>query len=162
YRVAAVFRRELFSRRIDPNQVGFPVRHVAINTVVHHSRAEPGRNFTLAGLMTRKAFLSELNQVPLLLMDVVAGRAGHRRAGAKAFALAQQRNLIPVNVRCRIGFAPSGGGSFIQPLSRFILERRLLGVPRARMAQSAIIQLPVARKARWVENILSLLLGRVS
>src|SRR5262249_56432468 len=65
YRVAAVFRRELFSRRIDPNQVGFPVRHVAINTVVHHSRAEPGRNFTLAGLMTRQAFLSELNQFPL-------------------------------------------------------------------------------------------------
>src|SRR5262249_48063184 len=109
YRVAAVFRRKLFSRRVDPNQIGFSVRHMAINTIVHHPRAEPGCNFTLAGLMTRKAFLSELNQVPLLLMDVVAGRAGHRRAGARAFALAQQRNLISVNVSGGIGIARSGG-----------------------------------------------------
>ena len=51
YRVAAVFRRELFPRRVDPNQVGFPVRHVTIDTIVHHLRADLGRDFTLDGLM---------------------------------------------------------------------------------------------------------------
>ena len=59
YRVAAVFRRELFPRRVDTNQVGFPVRHVTIDAIVHQLlRADLGRDFTLASLMTRKAFLS--------------------------------------------------------------------------------------------------------
>src|SRR5215475_14780293 len=51
YRVAAVFRRELFPRRVDPNQVGFPVRHVTIDAIVHQLRADLGRVFTLAGLL---------------------------------------------------------------------------------------------------------------
>src|SRR5262249_58546937 len=95
YRVAAVFRRELFPRRVDPNQVGFPVRHVTIDAIVHQLlRADLGRDFTLAGLMTGKAFLSVPDQIPLLLMDVVAGRAGQRPAGAEKLALAPGPTLI--------------------------------------------------------------------
>jgi hypothetical protein len=122
YRMAAVFRRELFPRRVDPNQVGFPVRHMTIDAIVHQLRADLGRDFTLDGLlralMARKAFLSVPDQIPLLLMDVVAGRAGHRRAGAKTLALAQERNLIAVNVSAWIGFARSGWSIFVQPLTR--------------------------------------------
>src|SRR5262249_15722953 len=47
-------------------------------------------------------------------------------------------------------------------LSRLIGERRLLGVPCARMAQRAIIQLPVSRKSSGVENMLSFFLCRMS
>src|SRR5215475_645474 len=42
YRMAAVFRRELFRGRVDPNQIGFPVRHVAIDTIVHYLWADLG------------------------------------------------------------------------------------------------------------------------
>jgi len=122
YRVAAVFRSELFPWRVDLNQVGFPVRHVTIDAIVHHLRAYFGRDFTLDGLlralMTRKAFLSMHDQIPLLLMGAVAGRAGHRGAGAKTLALAQERNLIAVNVRARISFARSVGRIFVQSQPR--------------------------------------------
>ena len=120
YGVAAAFRRELFARRVDPNQVGFQVRHVAIDAMAHHLWAGLRGDFTLAGLMTRKAFLRELSQISLLLVDVMASRAGHLRAGAKTFALAQKRDLIPVNVSAGISFARPGRRIFIQPLAGLI------------------------------------------
>src|SRR5262245_14528030 len=135
---------------------------MAIDAIARRLRADPGRDFTLAGLMTRKAFLRELRRLSLLLMDVVASRAGHRRAGAKTFTLAQERNLVPVNVRRWIGIAGSRRRIFIQPLAGLIRERSFLRRPCSRMAQSAIIQLPVARKARRVENAHSLFLVRMS
>jgi hypothetical protein len=77
YRVAAVFRRELFRRRVDPNQIGFPVRHMAIDAITHPLRAGFSRYFTLACLMAGKAFLRELDSIPLLSMHIVAGRTRH-------------------------------------------------------------------------------------
>src|SRR5215475_12959225 len=107
YGVAAAFRRELFARRVDSNQVGFQVRHVAIDAMAHHLWATLHGDFTLAGLMTRKAFLRELSQISLLLVDVMACRAGHLGAGAKTFALPQERDLVSVNVGGGIRFARS-------------------------------------------------------
>src|SRR5262245_10617882 len=94
-------------------------------------------------------------------MDVMAGRAGHRRAGAETFALAQQCNLIAVNVRSGIGLTYPDGRIIKQTLTRLIRERRFPGFPCTRMTQGAIIQLPVARKARGIEDVLTFLLSWV-
>ena len=115
----------------------------------------------MAGSMALQTLLGKLGQISFLLMDVVAGRTGHLPAGAKAFAVAEQRDLIPVHIRLEGASVSFRAKILIQLLTRLVGESRLDWLRRARMAQTAIVQSPVSGKARRIENVLSSSLCRV-
>src|SRR5712692_513907 len=151
--VVAKAQGRLCRGRIDLDRVGSLVRHVAVDAGSDHARTDLGSHRMLAGLMTCEALGRERSQVSLRSMDVVARGAGHRRAGAKALAAPQQSDLIPVHVGGRGIPVRRGEQVVIQPFTRPVGERGPDLFPQARMAQGAVIQLPISGEACRIDNV---------
>ena len=103
--------------------------------------------------MTRQALLGKLRHVPLWLMNVVARRTRHLRTGAEALAALQEPHLIPMHVGDRSLPGRWRNHIIIELRTGPVGERRPLGIPFARMAQRANVQLPISGETRRIENV---------
>jgi len=84
---------------IEDDEIGFLLRHVAIDTVAGE-RMVRARKGSGTGFVARQAFLREFREIVLRSMHIMAGDAGHIR-GAITTTLFQQLDLISVNIeRC--------------------------------------------------------------
>src|SRR6266480_831470 len=154
-RMAPIIQDNRFRRSLDLDRLRFSVRHVTLDASGRESPSDLGGPRMLARLMARQALLDKRGHVALRSMDVVARRAGHVRARAKTPAALQQPHLIAVDVRDRCRLVRRRGEIVVELVTRSVGERRRFRVPRAGMAQGAVVHPPVPRETCRVENVAS-------
>jgi len=71
--VIAIPNGILCRRRLDADQLGLLIGHVAVETLLHRVHSGFPSLFALIDLVTLKAPLSQLSQVSFLLVHIVAG-----------------------------------------------------------------------------------------
>src|SRR2546428_881950 len=153
--MAAKIQEGLLRCRIDLDRVGLLVGHVAVDAKAHHSPSDLLGHGVATDLMTSQALFREPGYIALRSMNVGARRARHRWIGAKELAAQQQPDLIAVHVRDWLVPIRLGKEKVGEPVTRPVRKRRLGGLSIARVAQGAVVQLPVPREARRIEDILA-------
>ena len=120
-------------------------RELNVDAVLHQPISQPLGIRMGRGVVAGKALAGHGSEVPFRPVDVVAGGAGHRRAGRETLGLLQQRDLIAVD----IGDDAVEQGRTLEEVAEQVTglvgEWWLPDPEGAAMAHGAIVELLVSR-----------------